>query len=198
MDLTSIPGIGPASSEKLKAAGVADVAALARATDLPSLAATTGIPPARLAEFQTEARRLAPEKTAGDAAAAVATAVMDAAEDMRVVLRDRAATARVKIGSIWHEDVPIVTARLNEDGAKVMAALKENAVLLKEQATTAVVRVNDEVHANLPIFKERLKEGADAAVEEIRVRVQSIKERAPEAAKGSPLWKRVFGRGSAR
>ena len=194
MDLTSIGGIGPAYSERLHAAGIVDVAALAKATDLARLADQTGIPAARLAEFQAEAIRLTPERTPGDAVQAVADAVKAAADDMRVVLRDRAATARVKIGSIWHEDVPIVTARLNEDGEKVMAAVKENSVLLREQATTAIVRINDEVIAGLPIFKERLKEGADEVREEIRVRVHEIKERAEQSR--APFLSRLFKRGA--
>lgn len=112
-----------------------------------------------------------------------------AADDLRVVLRDRAATARVRIGEVWHEDVPIVTARVHDDAEKVLRSVRENAVLLKEQATHAWVRVNDEVHAQAPIFKERVKEGAHGAVEEIRVRVREIRERVPKA-EGAPFWAR--------
>ena len=127
-----------------------------------------------------------------DTTAELGSTLMAAADDVKVVLKDRAATARVKIGSIWHEDVPIVTARMNENGEKVLKAVHENAVLLQEQATTAMIRIGDEIKANVPIYKERIKSGADGAMEEIRVRVNEIRDR---TQKGSgKFWGRVFGK----
>jgi hypothetical protein len=55
MDLTRIPGIGPEHDRRLREAGVRDVAALALARDLSTLAEKTGIAPARLAAFQAAA-----------------------------------------------------------------------------------------------------------------------------------------------
>lgn len=63
MDLTAVSGIGPAYSERLRGAGVGDVAALARAEDLARLHDATGIPLARLRAMQEEARRLAATAT---------------------------------------------------------------------------------------------------------------------------------------
>jgi len=57
MDLTDIPGIGPAYSQRLHDAGVPDVESLARAEDLPDLAARTSIPVSRLAAFQADAQQ---------------------------------------------------------------------------------------------------------------------------------------------
>lgn len=58
MDLTAIPGVGPAYRERLQQAGIRDVAALARVPDLSSLAEWTSIPPSRLAGFQAHALRV--------------------------------------------------------------------------------------------------------------------------------------------
>lgn len=58
MDLTAIPGVGPAYRDRLQQAGIADVWALARVPDLSSLSEWTGIAPSRLAGFQAEALRL--------------------------------------------------------------------------------------------------------------------------------------------
>ena len=128
-------------------------------------------------------------RSPADARRELGETLMSAADDIRVVLRDRAATARVKIGSIWHDDVPIVTARLNENGEKVMHSLKENAVLLQEQATHALVRIGDDVRAGVPIFKERVASGAEGAVEEIRVKVNEIRERMPKP--DGSFWSRL-------
>lgn len=58
MDLTQIPGIGPAYEARLQDAGIADVAALAEVEDLSTLSEATGIATSRLAEFQAHAIQL--------------------------------------------------------------------------------------------------------------------------------------------
>lgn len=204
MDLTLIPGIGPAFKERLQQAGVPDVEALAAGPDVDALAERAQIPRTRLVEFVEAAKTLLAQRPAPDADAGktptpreavqnVTQAVRDAAEDMRVVLRDATATARVKIGSIWHEDVPIVTARLNENEERIVSALRQNGVVLKEQAATAIARINGEVVSGLPIFKERVREGAGQVREEVRVRVKEIRERAERRG----LLGRLLRRGPA-
>lgn len=57
MDLTDIPGIGPAYSQRLRDADVPDAEALAAVEDVDALAQRASIPAARLAGFREEARR---------------------------------------------------------------------------------------------------------------------------------------------
>ncbi|GEM_PF-3906960 len=66
MDLTAIPGVGVAYRDRLKQAGIRDVADLARAPDLSSLSEWSDIPPARLATFQAHALRLLDRTPADD------------------------------------------------------------------------------------------------------------------------------------
>jgi nucleotidyltransferase/DNA polymerase involved in DNA repair len=58
MDLKHIKGIGPSKQEKLKAAGIKDVDALARA-DAATVAADTGLPLATVREYKQKAAALA-------------------------------------------------------------------------------------------------------------------------------------------
>lgn len=206
MELTDLPGIGPAYAKRLREADVADAEALANVTMLQALSARTGIPLAKLNDAHAAARERVghgrngasahtevPERTAAEAVQAVAETVVAAARDMRVVLQDRALTARVKIGSIWHEDVPVVAARLEENERRVLESIKENVVVLKEKADAAVVRLGGDVHEAVPLFKERVLESAGDVREEIRVRVQEIRRRVPEAR--ASLLARLLRRG---
>jgi hypothetical protein len=94
----------------------------------------------------------------------------------RVVLKDRAATARVDTGAATYENLPIVTAKLEEDEDVIMREIGYNAVLLKERATTASVRVNDAWRNGVPIFKERVLDARQGVAELTRVRVHEIRD----------------------
>lgn len=58
MELTVVPGIGPAYRERLEHSGVRNVDDLAAAEDLDRLHAQTGIPRSRLEVFRDDARSL--------------------------------------------------------------------------------------------------------------------------------------------
>lgn len=58
MQLTDVPGIGPAYAERLEAAGVHDAESLANATDVAALADAAGIPRTRLEASAIQARLL--------------------------------------------------------------------------------------------------------------------------------------------
>lgn len=99
--------------------------------------------------------------------------------EARVVLKDHSATARVQIGESWHEGVPIVTARVNDDAQDIITTMNADAVILQENATHALVRIEGFVHSSVPIFKD-----------EVRVRVHEIRERQP--AKDGGMMGRLF------
>lgn len=204
MDLSDIEGIGPAYEKRLKEAGVATAEDLAGA-DPASLSKKTGIALSRLETFIARAgERLAGaprEESASSAGSDAAEAAAMAAPSpgdatyvpVRVVLHDRATSARVIQGERVHENLPIVTARANEDEEEIMDALSQDAVLLKERATTAFVRLSDGWHVDVPIYKEKVVEleSGGTSMEEVRVKVQEIREK-KEPKKG--LFAKIFGR----
>lgn len=96
----------------------------------------------------------------------------------RVVLLETSSKARVVRAGVAQEGLPIVTARVNDEDAKLLDGVTGDAVLLKERATTARVRLGGELLAPLPIYK------ADAAGVETRVRVAEIKDRPAEPRRG--------------
>ena len=169
MDLTGIKGIGPATAEKLRAAGVDRVSKLAL-SDPADLAHRTGLPEARLAAWIAEAR--GGSATPGRSAA-VAKASMRGA---RVVLAEGLQRARVKVEQDVVAELPIITARVKESVEVKLKEFQGNVVVLKEKADTALIRVEQEVYEGLPLFKEKLEEGAA----EVRVRVAEIREKRVE------------------
>lgn len=187
LDLKDIKGIGPATEEKLKGAGIESVDDLA-AADIDELAQDSGIAASRLQDFQEQAQDHAPGGAEAEEAEAPADEAEEPAEadeepasiahrveELKVVLEDRAHSARVRVGETWHDNVPIVTAKINESAERKMQQLKDNVVLLKEKAQTAYVRVEDTWHENVPIFRERRKPGG--TVEETRVKVEEVREK---------------------
>ncbi len=167
------------------------------------------------ANLVDDARRAAEEfsrgateavKTVGEVSATVAGESLREgialAEEFKVILKERAHTARVRIGKYVYEDVPIVVARVGEDLAEVRDGLKHDAVILQERASTAVAKVGDKVHENMPLVQEKLVTTAGAfepVVEEVRVKVLAIKDKAKEhakdgAAKGKGLLGKMFGK----
>ena len=197
MKVTDVPGIGQATAKKLAKARIKTVQDLAHA-DVDDTSRDAGVPKKKIAEWQEKAVALVAKGRPGGASGAslegAAHNVRNALEEARVVLREKAHTARIKIGDRIIQELPIITARLHENEQKILDRVRQDAVLLKEKAETAVVKLNGKVHENLPLFKEKLSEaseGADAAVREIRVRVQEIRERrraeeppTPQAAVG--------------
>lgn len=193
--LKDIKGIGDATEGKLTDAGVETVADLA-AADVAELAEETGISESQLQGFQDHARELAGESPADKAEKAVGEAVKGAKETAekaaeairrdRVVLSEKFQTARVKLGEVWHEEVPIVTARAGDELDKLKDTSKETVVVLKEKADTAWARIEGTWHEELPIFKRRVQQIGDELEEtgeEIRVRVHEVRDRAAKAAK---------------
>lgn len=96
MDLRSIRGVGPAFAQRLREAGVHDVADLAWVSDLSSLSEKTGIPAARLADFQAQAVRLVASRHRPPAVAlqSVAYAVFDLVDEVKDLVTESVATAR--------------------------------------------------------------------------------------------------------
>jgi len=192
--LTDIKGVGDATARKLREAGVRTVEDL-RGIQVEDLAQRTGIKAATLATWRDDAARLL-----GDAAETSARSIERAAgkaDEMAVVLRDRATTAKVRIEGAYHDNLPIITAKLDEDQLAVAKTIQENAVLLKERADTAWVQIEGEWHKNVPIFKEKLAEGEKAArgaVEEVRVFVKEIREHPAETLKPANLLDRLLGK----
>lgn len=195
--LTDIKGIGDATAKKLREVGVKTVDDL-RHIDVEDIAGRTGLKGAMLAQWRDEAaRRL--EHGVEQGARAIEQAGKQA-EQMAVVLKDRATTAKVRVEGAYHDNLPIITAKLDEDQLAIARNVKENAVLLKEKADTAWVQIEGEWHKNVPIFKERLAEGeraAEKAIEEVRVFVKEIREHPQEALKPSSLLDRLLGRRAA-
>ncbi len=185
-----------------------------RAQDLLDAPAPEGRPEAddgTPASIVDDARRAAEEftRTASGAAHALGEAgtnvasegfreTVALAEDFKVVLKERAHTARVRVGKVVYEDVPIVVARVNEDLAEVRAGLTHDAVILQERASTAVARLGDAWHENVPLVQEKLVTVAhqfEPVVEEVRVKVLAIKDRAREQAdKGKGFIGKLFNR----
>jgi hypothetical protein len=114
MDLTLIPGIGPEYGRRLKEAGIPDVAALALAPDLSTLAEKTAIPPARLATFQASALDMSEEAGIAIHTVApfqeVAQTLWRAAEDIQEDVAGRAAAIRRSL----REAVASVRTRADE------------------------------------------------------------------------------------
>ncbi len=191
LDLKDIKGIGPATEEKLNDAGITSVDDLA-AADIEDLADEAGVSSSRLQRFQERALDLtdapaedhheaedhdpqADETSGEDTWEDDDLSLPESIEDLKVVLQDRAQSARVRVGDAWHDNVPIVTAKINESAERKMQQVKENVVLLKEKAQTAYVRIEDTWHENVPIFRERQKAGG--VTEETRVQVEEVREK---------------------
>ena len=104
MDLTVIPGIGPAYGERLQAAGVGDVPDLALAEDLDALHEATGIPVARLEAFRDEARRLAAVVDADDDAEPdLGIATQGISHDVGETLKKTMEDVRVLAAARWRD-----------------------------------------------------------------------------------------------
>jgi hypothetical protein len=194
LNLTDIKGIGDATAKKLRSAGVKTVEDLRR-IDVDDIAKRTGFKSATLSEWRDEAAR-ALEQGVEEGAKLVERAARRA-DEMAVVLRDRATTAKVRAEGVLHENLPIITAKLDEDPSEIAKTIKENAVLLKEKADTAWVQIEGEWHKNVPIFKEKLAEGEKAArgaLEEVRVFVKEIREHPKETLRPASLLDRLMGK----
>lgn len=105
MDLQEIPGIGPAYSQRLRAAGVEDVEALAAVPDVDALADWTGIPRARLETFLDAARRMRATRNAER------RTPLDAVRGMLGSLRRAAATLRERAPHVVRDALRHFTAR---------------------------------------------------------------------------------------
>jgi hypothetical protein len=192
--VTDIKGLGEASAKKLREAGVRTVEDL-RAIDVKDISSRTGIKADLLVKWRDEAASLLEDTV--EVAAKAATQAAERAEEIAVLLKDRAATARVRIDGELHERFPIITAKLDESQEAIAKTIEENAVLLKEQADTAWVKVEGEWHKNVPIFKEKFAEAqkeGEKAFEEVRVFVKEIREKPGEALRPGKLLDRLMGR----
>lgn len=105
MDLQEIPGIGPAYSQRLRAAGVRDVEALAAVPDVDALADWTGIPRARLEAFLDVARQLRAMRHAER------RTPLDAARGVLASLRRASATVRERFPEVARDLLRQLTAR---------------------------------------------------------------------------------------
>lgn len=160
----------------LESAGVNGPEPLARA-DPVALAAQTGLPLDHLRNFVQQARLalgLPDEPPAAKATVPEAPPLPDA-----VLLTETSSRARVRVAGGVREDVPIVTARADDDVAALLAAAGEDAVLLQERAAVAPVKLAGQPLAPLPIF--RTDDGAEE-----RVRVAALKAHAAAAAQPAP------------
>ncbi|MCA1814137.1 MAG: helix-hairpin-helix domain-containing protein [Halobacteriales archaeon] len=192
--LTDIKGVGDVTARKLREAGVRTVEDL-RGIEVQDIAKRTGIKADTLQQWRDDAARLLSSATETGAQAIESAA--SKADEMAVVLRDRATTAKVRVEGVYHENLPIITAKLDEDQLAVARGIQENAVLLKEKADTAWVQIEGEWHKNVPIFKERIAEGeraARGAIEEVRVFVKEIREHPAETLKPANLLDRLLGK----
>lgn len=160
----------------LEGAGFHDDHALA-AMDLEDGILKTGIAATHLARIRDEARgRLESRAT------------------WRVVLAEAAPLARVHLREPV-ENVPLLTARVDEDDASAFARTATDAVVLRPTMDVAAVRVGGEVHREIPLFKER--RSAEGELQEIRIRVADVRD-VPASHQPSSEEKkgfRFFGRG---
>lgn len=206
MQLSDVRGLDPLARARLEEIGVTTVPQLV-AAEPERIAPEAGLTPGQVREMQSLARAAweegAPQVPAPHPSAYTPLDPLEVlrreVDELRVVLRDRAATARVKVGSVWHEDVPIVIAKVQESEARIRENLKENAVLLREKATTASVHIEGRWLEDAPLYKERLQQATESGMEkleEIRVRVDEIREtrRKRQAEQGKKgFFSRLFG-----
>lgn len=101
MDLTSVPGIGPAYARRLREAGIRRVRDLAALDDVTRVAERTEIPATRLEAFRDEARALAGTPTTDEPDLGIAT------EGVSHELGENAVKAREALRQAW-SDVRLV------------------------------------------------------------------------------------------
>ena len=211
MDLTLVKGIGPRIAERLRAEGVTTVEELRR-VDVGRVSAAIGVPEELLRRWKKDAESMigksveATAKVSERAGERVDKAIDDVERTIaetsrqvdawRVVLRDEAPTAILKVGDKAWENLPILAAKIQENEEQLLSSARENVVLLKEQADTAWVKIEGQIHRNVPLFKEKIDDArgtADRVVNEVRVAVDEIRDR-PEVKIGEAKFQRVVGR----
>lgn len=99
----------------------------------------------------------------------------DEGDDVKVVLREGHGAASVRVGEDWHEELPIVTATVDEDPHRKLQQVAEDAVLLQEKQARGSVRIGDVTYQEVPLVRRREKEGG--VVEETPVEVDSVREK---------------------
>lgn len=198
MDLTTLTGLGPARQEKLKEAGVADVAALAEA-DLDDLEGVD-IPRTRLEDFADQARQIRKLDGLEGVGEATLEKLVDAGirspEDLRAEdAEEVAAAADVSVDRVrsWLDAIDeaakpgvVESAERMQEGAieasgAFAARLDEARVVLEEGISDARVKFEDEVLAEARILPLKAREDAEEFLEDVQGNVVVLREAADDA-----------------
>lgn len=178
--------------QRLALAGITGPEELARA-DPEAAALLTGLSVSELSEFVAQAQRatgivpdplrspsqaLAPSPSSDDSPApASPMRLPESVLPDGVILREDSSKASVRFLGRIHREIPIVTARAEDDVEIALLAAGPDAVVLQERATLAPARLQGSSIAPLPIFR-------DLGGTEERVRVARLKGEPGGAASG--------------
>ncbi|MDX1610866.1 MAG: DUF4332 domain-containing protein [Candidatus Thermoplasmatota archaeon] len=225
MDLTVIKGLGPARREKLEAAGVETIDALADA-DLDELAEDVGITETLLTDFQTQAEQLVRLRGIDGIGPVNLEKLVEA--DVRSVtqlstvdLEDLNEATGIPVGQLntWRRQArPLAVAegaKSTVDKAKKAAQdtadkaaqqWKDARVVLREGINDARVKLEEEVIAEARILPLRAKDNVDKVLEQVKGNVIVLREKADTAIvrvedelhEGIPLFKEKLDAAQSR
>ncbi|MEK6976166.1 MAG: DUF4332 domain-containing protein [Candidatus Thermoplasmatota archaeon] len=190
MDLKHIKGIGPSKQEKLKAAGIDSVDALARA-DIDAVAAKTGLPASAVKEYKQKAAALALLEDLKGVGPATVTVLAEAGIQSLKDLTEASVDFLAKELKLAQTKIRELQAQAAKDAKRIAEEaktpegraklVKESKALAQEGAHKAQKAAKDAIAQAQKVSKD-FQEKAPQYVEKAQVVLKDAETRAKSAA----------------